>query len=73
VRTSTTWSTLPEITDPRLVILLETMTAMRVLGATALGGRELLPGRVVQVSPHQGDAMLFSKPLKLAGARPVRR
>src|SRR5256885_7767739 len=60
----------PEITGPRFVMWLDTMTA--IIDETVAGGGGLLPGRVVQVWPHHGEALLRSKPLKLAGARPAR-
>ncbi len=50
-----------------------TITAIIAPAATVFGGCGLLPGRVVQVCPHQGEALPISRPLKLAGARPLLR
>jgi hypothetical protein len=41
------WTMFPEMTGPDLVMWLDTMTA--ITPGTDFGGRELLPGRVVQV------------------------
>jgi hypothetical protein len=48
----------PEITEPRFVIWLATITAISV--GTVAGGCGLLPGRVVQVCPHQAEALPVS-------------
>ena len=44
---------------------------MSMFAGTVRGGGGLLPGLVVQVWPHDGVRLLFSKPLKAAGASPV--
>lgn len=54
--------------EPDFVIALETMTAMFV-GMVA-GGFELLPGRLIQVLPHAGNAVPSSNPLNPFGAEP---
>ncbi len=71
VRTRMMWATSPEMTGPCFVMWLATMTA--ITAGTVFGGCELFPGRVVQVCPHHGEESPSSKPLKLAGARPVLR
>src|SRR6266478_1362022 len=68
VRTTTMWTISPEIVDPDCVMLLATITPIN--GGTVGGGLELLPVSVVQVWPQAGVELLFSKPLKLAGAQP---
>ena len=47
----TIWTMSPEITGPRLVMWLDTMTA--IIEGTVFGGCGLLPGRVVQVRQIQ--------------------
>src|SRR5437870_13186176 len=59
----------PLMTAPFFVIWLLTITSIEV--DTVRGGGGLLPGRVVQVWPHHGERLLFSKPLNAAGAQPV--
>src|SRR5712692_9122158 len=62
---------LPEIVDPDWLTELATSTAMKA-GSGALGGRELLPGRVDQDPPQSGGLLLrvSAKPWKLFGAPP---
>src|SRR5690242_3157322 len=71
VFTSTMCRMSPVMTGPDFVIWVATITA--IMPGTVRGGFELLPGRVVQVWPHQGDRLPFSNPLKLAGGRPLLR
>jgi len=55
---------LPDIVLPDLFIVLETIIPIYA-GSGPVGGGVLLPGSVVQVgSPHLGDGLLFSNPLK---------
>src|SRR5205814_3253060 len=65
------WTMSPLMTGPFFVMWVLTITSMFALTGTVRGGGGLLPGRVVQVWPHHGERLLFSKPLKAAGASPV--
>jgi len=58
------------MTDPFMVIELETITVMN--SGTATGGPEVLPGSLVQVPPQVAGWVLvaLAKPLKLAGGGP---
>jgi hypothetical protein len=60
---------LPEIVEPALVILLDTITLMTL--ATAGGGSELLPGPVFHPAPQAGGFEADSaNPLNADGAGP---
>src|SRR5687767_3632672 len=61
---------LPEISEPELVMELETITP--IYAGMLDGGGGLLPGLVVQVALHVGSGALtsLSNPLKLEGAEP---
>lgn len=61
---------LPEIVGPDWLMELDAITAMN--SGTERGGLELVPGSVVQVSPHRGVLLgvVLAKPVKLAGAGP---
>jgi hypothetical protein len=60
--------TLPLITGPVFVIELETRTPMNA--GTLLGGAELIPADVVQVSPQVNEAAFVTNPLNELGAGP---
>ena len=62
--------TLPEITAPDFVILLDTSTMMNC--GTVAGGPELFPGSLFQLPPQLGGfgVLEFAKPLKVDGAGP---
>src|SRR5436190_962783 len=61
----------PEIVAPVWRMELDAITA--ITGGMLLGGAALLPGSAVHVPPQVGLGLLFSKPLKLAGAGPPLR
>ena len=68
VSTTIIFFTFPVIVDPLFTTELETITAINcgIVG----GGFELLPGPLVQVLPHVGIAVPFSKPLNAFGPDP---
>src|SRR4051794_15960701 len=61
----------PEIIAPVGLRELDPITA--ITGGMLLGGAALLPGSAAPVPPQVGLGLLFSKPLKLAGAGPPLR
>lgn len=71
--TTNTSAVFPAIVAPDWVIELEAITSMNC--GTVAGGFELLPGPLVQRSPHLGGLLgtLVAKPLKLAGGDPEPR
>src|SRR6266566_3614730 len=66
------WAVSPEMSDPDCVIELETITAMKS-GSGPAGGEELLPGSLLQFTPHAGTAGSGANPLNAAGAAPPLR
>jgi hypothetical protein len=60
----------PEITEPFLLIELETITVMN--SGSVAGGTEVLPASPVQVPPQLAGSVFvaLAKPLKLEGAAP---
>src|SRR5438445_5550721 len=63
------WTVFPEIVEPDCEIELETITPISA-GSGGAGGGGLLPGAVVQLTPHAGLAGALAKPLNAAGALP---